>query len=74
MDNLAFNRNDLYNEVAELARAEGALSREAWNGIVETMLANKSEFQEMDDDADFAQLQADLKAKFSDFEQGIGVM
>jgi hypothetical protein len=74
MDNLAFTTDDLYEEVKTKAREEGAMTREAWHEIVDEVLDDKTEFQEMDDDEDLAQLREALQARYSDFEAETEVM
>ncbi len=67
MDNLAFTVDDLYEEVKEKAREEGAMSREDWHEMVDEVLDDKFEFQEIHDDEDVAQLKEALQARYDDF-------
>lgn len=68
MENLAFNLEELYEEIKERAFGDGAFSREEWDGLVEEILEDKREVQEMHDDVDWEEMKEALRARFSDFE------
>ncbi len=74
MDNLAFSLEDLYVEVKERALAEGALSREEWDELVESVLDEKREFEEINDDDDWGEMRESLQARYDDFRAEVPEM
>ncbi len=74
MDNLAFSLEDLYVEVKERALSEGALSREEWDDLVETVLDEKREFEEINDDDDWGEMRESLQARYDDFRSEVPEM
>ncbi len=63
-----FSLEDLYEEIKERAFAEGAFSRDEWNGLVEEILNTKREFEEMHEDFDWTEIQEALIARYDDFQ------
>lgn len=74
MDNLAYTLGEIYKEVSEQALGQGALSREEWNELVESVLDDRRKRFEMDEDADFVQTRESLQAMYDDFSGEVGVM
>ena len=74
MENLEFNLAGALQEVRGRAEAEGALTQEEWNDIVDTYLDEKLSGGELDEDQDLAQIRESLYAKFDDFEDNLEVM
>lgn len=72
MENLTFDIEDVYAELTDRAREEGALTRDEWNTLAEELLEGKREVSEIDDDIDAA-LEA-LKSRFDDFISDVDVM
>lgn len=71
IENLAYDSEELYSEIKERARTEGALTQEAWNDIVEEVLDEHLRVGEFDEDEDLVDLITGLKERFSDFEPEI---
>jgi len=71
MDNLTLSIEDLFDEVSDRARNEGAFSREEWNDTIEDVLEEKRDVAEMDDDDNFQYVLESLQARFDDFSQNV---
>jgi len=69
MDNLTFSIEDLFGEVSDRARTEGAFSREEWHDTVEEVLEEKRGAMKIDDDDDFQYMTESLQARFDQFTQ-----
>jgi hypothetical protein len=74
MENLTFDIEEIYAALCDRARDEGALSREEWDALAETVLEEKREWQEMDDDEDVDAALEALKARFDDFISDVDVV
>lgn len=74
MKNLSWTHEELFDQLKEYARSQGALTRDAWDDAVESFLEDKHEFQEIADNADWQQIIDGLKAKYEEFRGEVGVM
>lgn len=74
MENLSLDLEELFEEAAERARADGAVSKEDWRRTVEALFDDKREFMEIDDDEDVVQLTEALVARYDDFRDSIDAM
>lgn len=74
MDNLAYTLGEIYKEVSEQALGQGALSREEWNELVESVLDDRRKQFRVDEDADMAQMRESLQTMYDDFQGEVGVM
>lgn len=71
VENLSYNVEDLYEEVAERAREAGVASEEAWNELVEEVLDEHVNWGEVDVDDDITGLREALQEKWKQFERGL---
>jgi len=74
MENLSFTAEELFDEAAERARAEGATTEAEWRDVVEALLDDKREFMEIDDDEDVAQLIEELAQRYGDYRASVDAM
>ncbi len=74
MENVILDLEKIYEEIKERAFAEGAFSREEWDGIVDDALDSKREFEEIHDDVDWTEIAEALKARYEEFEGEIPEM
>ncbi len=68
MENLTLNLDELYEQAKERATQQGAFTQEEWDGVVDEMLDSKREFEEINDDVDWAEIKEALQARFEEFE------
>ncbi len=64
--------NRLYNETVKRARANGATSQEAWDGIVDEVVEEFRTTGETHDDEDTEGMEEDLRLRFAEYEETIG--
>lgn len=69
IENLAHNREEIFNEVKERAREEGAYSKEAWDDLVEEVIEEHRSVGEMHDDEDLMRLKDEVQERFGEFSQ-----
>jgi Zn-finger domain-containing protein len=74
MDNLTLSIEDLFDEISNRARTEGAFSREEWHDTIEEVLEEKREVMEIDDDDDFRYMTESLQARFEQFSHDLARM
>jgi hypothetical protein len=65
------NVNELYNEVVDRAKADGAVTQEAWDGIVEEVVEEFRSQGMLDDDDPTEGLEDVLRARFPEYDQGV---
>jgi hypothetical protein len=68
MENLQLDFEELYSEVKRRAGDEGAYSQEAWNSVVDTVISEKLDYGEVDEDVDVEGLREALESRYQDFE------
>lgn len=71
MEFINFDPEELYAEIKERARSEGAFTEEEWVDIVDDAIASKEEFGEVHDDEEISAVREVLKKRFKEFEQEI---
>ncbi len=71
VENLAYDLESLYAELKERARAEGALTQEAWNDLAEEILDEHLRVGEFDEDEDLSGLREALQERFAEFASEI---
>ncbi|MBI4458295.1 hypothetical protein HY633_05005 [Candidatus Uhrbacteria bacterium] len=74
MDNIVFDLEETYIELKERALEEGIFEKEGWDELVEEVLDEKREFAELDNDADWTEIQEALQARFDEFAEEIPEM
>jgi hypothetical protein len=74
MENLQFDLEGLYREIKERAFDEGALTREEWDDVVESVIEEHRGSGELDDNESLAEVIESMRARFEDFESEIGEM
>jgi len=62
---------EIYEEVRDRAKSEGAFSREEWNDIVDEILEEKRETSELHDDDDWAQIKEALQGRYEEMEEEV---
>jgi hypothetical protein len=60
---------DLYSEVADLARDQGVSSKEQWDELVEDVVEDHLDLGELDLEEDSEGIKDDLKAKWGTFKK-----
>lgn len=65
------NINELYNEVADRARADGATTQEAWDGIVEEVVEEYRSQGMLDDDDPTEGMEETLRSRFPEYEEKV---
>ena len=73
MENVTLNIEDIFEEIKEVAFAEGAFSRDEWTDIVDDILDSKRDSGEIHDDVDWEEIRAALVERFDQFENDIPV-
>lgn len=68
------NRGELYNEIAELARANGVNGREGWSELVDEVLDSHLDLAELDPDNDLQGLKDVLVGMYEEYERTAGPM
>lgn len=68
MENLALSNQDLFNEIVERGRHEGALEQEAFHQLVETVLEEHQDVGELDKDQDIELMEDELKARWAEYQ------
>lgn len=63
------NRDDLFKEISDLARAQGVLSAEMWNELTEEVIQAHLELAELDKDQDLEGLQTTLREKWEEYKR-----
>ena len=74
MENLSWTHEELFDQLKEYARSQGAFTRDAWNDTVESFLEDKHKLLEIADNTDWQQIIDGLKAKYDEFRGEVGVM
>ncbi|MEK9152270.1 MAG: hypothetical protein AAB692_02795 [Patescibacteria group bacterium] len=69
-----FDIEETFIQIKERALEEGIFEKEAWDELVEEMLDEKREFAELDNDADWTEIQEALQARFDEFAEEIPEM
>jgi polyhydroxyalkanoate synthesis regulator phasin len=69
MDALTLSIEDLYEEISDLVRSEGVLSREEWNDFVDEFLEEKRSTMKIEDEDDWQYVVESLQAHFDQFSQ-----
>lgn len=68
---LSYNLEDLFAELKDRARAEGAYSQEAWDDLVEEIIDEHVRVGEIEDDDELQSMREALRARFPDFSAEI---
>lgn len=63
------NREDLYKEIADLAREQGAMSYEDWRELVSVVVDGHLDIGELDRDQDLVGLKTDLTAAWEEYKR-----
>lgn len=74
MENLTTDINELFAELVQTARDQGALSREEWNETVEELLEERRADGELSEDADWAQMREELQGRYEELASDIDAM
>lgn len=75
MPNLdTLNRGELFNEIVELARANGVNGREGWSELVDEVLDSHLDLAELDPDNDLQGLKDALVAQYDEYVRESGPM
>lgn len=61
--------NELYAEIVKLARANGAVDQEAWDGLVDEVVEQFRTDGQIHDDEDTDALEEDLRARFPEYDE-----
>lgn len=64
---LGYTVEDLYKKVVEAARAQGVVSQEQWNDVVELVIDDQQEFEEMHTDDESEEIERDLRGRWPDY-------
>ncbi len=63
---------ELYNEIAELARAQGVATQEDWNNLVEEVIESHFDIGELNDDQDLEGKRSALNGMWSTYRSTAG--
>ncbi|MBI4139055.1 hypothetical protein HY479_02795 [Candidatus Uhrbacteria bacterium] len=63
------NRSDLFQEISELARAQGIATREEWGGLVEEVVDSHLDIGELDPDQNLTGLKELLHAMWDEYKR-----
>ena len=66
-ENISYNPEELFIDIAEQARSQGVTTQEAWDELVDAELDARLGVGEMDKDDDLVNLREVLQARFVDF-------
>lgn len=64
---LGYTVEDLYKKVVEAARAQGVVSQEQWDDVVEQVIDDQQEFEEMHTDDESEEIERDLRGRWPDY-------
>jgi len=60
--------DDIYNEVADLARDQGVSTQEIWNDLVDEVIDGHSDLGEIDDEEDTDGMKRDVRAMWGEYK------
>ena len=66
------NINDLYKEIADLAREQGVESDEMWNELVEQVVQSHLELGELDEDQEINAFREKLEGMWEEYKRNSG--
>lgn len=66
------NRDELFRELVELAKAEGVASQEGWNELVDEVLDSHLDIGELDKDQDLEGMKVQLNGMWEQYTQEAG--
>lgn len=66
------SRDELYNEIEDLARRQGVASQEMWNGLVDEVLESHLDIGELEKDQDIMGMRDDLYAGWETYQNESG--
>ena len=73
IDNLAYNLEDLFQEIVETGRAQGVATEEAYNELVEQVIEDKRSEGEMHDDNPTEGFEAQFREKWPAYKEALGL-
>lgn len=73
MEQPALTVDDLYNEMADLARDQGVATQETWNDLVDEVVDGHSDLGEIDAEEDTEAMKRDLRAMWGEYKIESGV-
>lgn len=71
--NLTLDPQDLFAELIDLARAQGITEDEQWHELVDTLLEEKLQVGEADEDNPIPTLKTTLIARWSEAKEALGI-
>ncbi len=72
-ENLIFDREEVWAELVERARAQAVTSAEAYHELVDDYFNERLEVGEFDDDQNIAELAAEYKDRWPDVQIELGI-
>lgn len=64
---LAFNEQELFEELVTQGIAEAVVSEEAWSQLIENVLDEHAMWGELHDDQNLEGIEANMRARFSEY-------